>query len=726
MNLKHRKLGTFLSARGRLCAVCAASAMALTAAAPASEAIEYPPTLVKPVSDTLHGVEITDKYRWLERNDWWAVKLWSKRQNHLTRQLLDSFPERQRIVERLEHFYGRSQETYPVRYGNRTFVWRHKGLAEHRILYVYDNGLDGPGRVLLDLNERENADQYVTDVVRVSPDGSHIAHVMRRRRHWSGELQIIDTATGTEVGEPIDNVVSKCFVWENDSKSFYYLRWTPFKHGKDDDTFWCRCVYRHELGADWDDDRLVFGKNASTGDRVFFTGSTDRTHLLLYRINWESGKFNGDAYLMELGKRRPRPKPIVKGATALHHFDITDETLVCRCEHEAPFGRIFCCDLNDVSRERWELIVPQQKGPIRDMKIADGRLVVEVLEELETHLLVYSLAGEFLGEIPLPGIGCVKNAHEAPGQPGYLFWFHSLVHQPTMFRVDLDDLKPVAVRVDDYGLDCPRHVMKKVWYTSKDGTPVPMLIVHKKGLALDGDNPVILYGYGGFNIVVDPSFDPALYVWFDAGGIYAVPHLRGGGEMGRGWHEAGKGFRKQNSFDDFIAAAEYLVEHGYTRPGRLGIMGASNGGLLVGVAATERPDLFRAVLCQMPVLDMLRYHLMSDSPSIPTEYGTADDPNEFEDLRAYSPYHNVRAGVTYPATLIVSGVNDRVCDPAHARKMTALLQSTAKPGRPMLLWMDPEIGHYFADQRLRKTIELEADEFTWFMWQLGMIEEPEE
>ncbi len=725
MHLKHQGLGVSLSAREWLHAVCAVGVLALTPAAGATEAIEYPPTLVKPVVQTFHGVEVTDNYRWLERNDWWAVRLWGKRQNRVTRKLLDSFPERQRIVERLERFYGRSYEGYPVRYGDRTFVWRHDGLAEHSVLSVYDDGLDGPGRVLLDPGEWEDADDYESELAGFSPDGSYIAHVMRRRRHCAGELHVLDTATGTEVGEPIGGVVSSAFVWENDSKSFYYLRWTQFKNGKDDDTFWARCVYRHELGADRDKDRLVFGKNASPGDRVFFTGTADRTHLLLYHIDWETGEYSADIYMTELGKRRPRPKPIVKGVTAVHRFDIADGTLVCLCEHEAPFGRIFRCDLDDVSREHWELIVPQQKGPMRDMEIVDGRLVVEVLEDLETHLLVYSLAGEFLGEIPLPGIGCVSSGRLKQDEPGYLFWVHSLVHQPTILRADLDEPKPVPVHVDDYGIDCSKYVMKKVWYTSRDGTPVPMLIAHKKGLKLDGDNPVLLYGYGGFNFVVEPAFDPALYVWFDAGGIYAVPHLRGGGEMGRGWHEAGKGFRKQNSFDDFIAAAEYLIEQGYTRPRRLGIMGASNGGLLVGVAATQRPDLFRAVLCRMPILDMLRYHLMRDSHSGAAEYGTAEDPNEFEDLYAYSPYHNVRAGITYPAMLIVSSVNDRVCDPAHARKMTALLQSVAKPGRPMLLWMDPEIGHYIGDHRLRKVIELEADEFTWFMWQLGMIDGPE-
>jgi prolyl oligopeptidase len=343
---------------------------------------------------------------------------------------------------------------------------------------------------------------------------------------------------------------------------------------------------------------------------------------------------------------------------------------------------------------------------------------------MEVRLLVYSLDGRFIGKVPLPRIGCLHSVSIGLRAPEGFIMFSSLLQPWTIYRYDARRHRVTPLDRPDFGIASERYRMRRVWYTSKDGTPVPMLIVHRRGLRRDGENPVLLYGYGGFRISQEPSFNPDLFVWLDAGGVYAVANLRGGGELGRRWHEAGKGFLKQNTFDDFIAAAEYLIAEGYTNPKRLAISGASNGGLLVGAALTQRPDLFRAVVCQVPVLDMVRYHEMGGWNTGPKEYGTSEDPDEFRDLYAYSPYHRVREGVTYPAVFLQAAAQDTTVDPAHARKMAALLQTVAAPGRPVLLWVEPDAGHHTNELPKARRIGQEADRLTWLMWQLGMTEQP--
>jgi prolyl oligopeptidase len=699
--------------------ICAAALLLPGALAGASEGLEYPATKIKPVTETIHGVEITDNYRWLEDGGEWVVKVWDKRQNRLTRRMLDGLPERERIVERLTKHRQVPLSACPWRRGDDYYYWHYDGSQELPALYVRRGSYEAAPEVVLDPNEWADSDEPRCSVADVSPDGRYMAYLRRKSEHSWGTLHVRNTETGEDLDEAIEYAYASSFFWTDEGDEFYYERWYPAGKGRAGD--WRTGVFRHELGADWKKDTLVFGDGDPQDEPIWFRPTSDGTHLFFFR---RPGDETLTVSIMDLRAPEPEMRTLLEGAEDFYSFDVAGGVLYCKTDAGAPRNCICACDVREPDRANWRVLIPEQRGVIVSVTILRRQLLVELLEDMEVRLLVYSLDGRFVEKLALPRIGCLHDVSIGPDDAEGFIAFSSILHPWTVYRYETARHRLTPLEQTDFGIDLGRYKMQRVWYTSKDGTPVPMLIVHKRGLRRDGRNPVLLYGYGGFRITTDPSFDPDLFVWLDAGGVYAVANLRGGGELGRTWHEEGKGFLKQNTFDDFIAAAEYLIAEGYTNPKRLAISGASNGGLLVGAALTQRPDLFRAVVCDVPVLDMVRYHEMGGWNSGPKEYGTAEDPDEFRELYGYSPYHRVREGVTYPAVFLQAAAQDTTVDPAHARKMAALLQSVAAPGRPVLLWVEPDAGHHVNELPKARRIGQEADRLAWLMWQLDMIEPP--
>jgi len=713
--------------RARLAAACL---LFLTGIAAAAERPAYPLTKTRPVTETIHGVEITDPYRLLEEGDSWAVRLWDKRQNTLTRTMLDRLPERARILERLNTLEKIPWNSTPIPAGTRYFFWRHEGLQEHPVLYVREGSYKAEPKLVLDPNTWTDDGSQECELASISPDGRYVAYARRDRGSSRNTLYVRDVETGRDLPDTIPLVytydlvwISGMLAWQRDSRAFYYSRYCKPAPEEAEDKFAFMKVFYHVLGSDWKDDPIV---SAPDSPREYFHGAataTDYRHLFLHFVH---DPRKHDVYMMDLDAPEPEIKPLIVGLDAQFAYNIIGGTLYVLTDWKAPCRCVYTCNLSDPRPENWKVLVPEQKGIIAQGRMTKNHLPLHLFENARSALRIFSIDGALLNEISLPTIGTVGLLEGKRDGHKLFFSFTSFTYPLTTFCYDMarDELEQIDQM--DLGVDFSQYETRQVWYTSKDGTRVPMFIVHRKGLKLDGSNPVLLTGYGGFGKCVASGFSSTVAIWLETGGVCALPNLRGGGAFGHEWHRAGQCENKQNTFDDFIAAAEYLIAEGYTSPERLAIEGASNGGLLVGAALTQRPDLFRAVLCEAPVLDMIRHHKLREKQHSVDEYGSAEDPEQFKYLYAYSPYHHVQEGVAYPAVFLKTAADDTVANPAHARKMTARLQAATSSDRPILLYVAPEGGHGGANLPLNKRLEAEADDYTWLMWQLGMIPDPDE
>jgi len=429
-----------------------------------------------------------------------------------------------------------------------------------------------------------------------------------------------------------------------------------------------------------------------------------------------------DLYVREAAEEQLTPVAVGKNARFIG--ESLGNRLFVLTNYEAPRYRIFVTDVNDPAESNWKDVVPQQEGVIQEFKIVGGKLVVHVMANVHSRLFIHEPDGTLVREIELPTLGSVRGITGRPEHTDLFFSFASFAYPDVTYRYDLASGELEVLDRMELDVDLDEFVTRQVWFRSRDGTRVPMFVVHKKGIKLDGNNPTVLSAYGGFGISIRPGFRPRIIPWLRRGGVFAVANIRGGGEFGRAWHLAGRRERKQTVFDDMIAAAEKLIADGYTRPERLGASGGSNGGLLMGAMMTQRPDLFKAMVCGVPLLDMVRYHLSTIARFWIPEYGSAEDEEEFEYLYAYSPYHRVKAGTHYPAVLFRTGEFDTRVDPMHARKMTALLQASTGSEAPILLWVETKTGHG-TGKPVSKRVAEDVDYWTFFMWQLGMLDDDE-
>ncbi|MEM0984088.1 MAG: prolyl oligopeptidase family serine peptidase [Planctomycetota bacterium] len=706
-----------------------------------------PQTAQRPVTDVLHGEELTDPYRWLEGDNsdpavmgkpTEEVGAWTDLQNAYTRRVLDGLPGRAKLEARMAELMEVGSVGTPTWAGERIFYTKRSGRQAQSLLYVRD-GLEGPERVLLDPFEVDASGLTSLDWYEPSPGGDLVAFGMSYAGDENSTLYVMDTATGEWLADVIPGKTSIAG-WMPDGESFFYSRLEDV-----DDAYSSETRY-HELGRYWKQDPVVvrqrdvgsiyagLGKTESELEDLrttwgpFASPSEDGRWLT---VGYSTGTSSLDLWVADLGMwmrtGELRKHPVLLGEEGRHSLAMLGDVGYLQTYVGAPNGKIVMIDpARPGDREAWETVVPHRAdATITGMQLARGVLVVTLLKDASTTIELYSTAGARLGELELPGIGTAGVSATVDRTEAFLT-YTSFDTPSTIYSIDLADMgssREVWNQLD-VPVDGSDLVVNRVKYTSKDGTEVGMFVVHKRGISLDGNNPTLLYGYGGFNISMRPSFGATLFPWLEAGGVYAVANLRGGGEKGLAWHRAGQLDRKQNVFDDFIAAGEWLIDNGYTRPEKLAIRGGSNGGLLTGAAVTQRPDLFAAAIVAVPLLDMLRYQDFLMARFWVPEYGSAERAEQYPFLKAYSPYHNIEPGTQYPATLITAGENDTRVHPMHARKMAAAMQAStsADPETdPVLLWVDREGGHGGGkplEARIRETV----DQYLFVMWQTGLVD----
>lgn len=691
-----------------------------------------PPTEREVVVDNYHGTGIEDLYRWLEGSaglpegasdsDKKAVddrvSKWTDAQNAYTRSVLDKLPGRDRLTKRVSELMNIESIGAPASAG-RNYFNTIRGVGQNQpVLYVRE-GLEGTPRALLDPNALDSKGLISLDFWVPSQDGTLLAFGLSKAGDEIPSLYVMDVATGRWHAEEIPNDAGGV-TWLPDNSGFFY------QNRRERENAYSAQIKFHALGTHHRQDPILFEQYSETWGPYAGVSRDGRWLIFGY---WQSTKSN-DLWVVDADHFRRTgqqlKKDIAIGKDGTFGGNINGDILYMQTTWNAPNGAVYMVDLNQPEEKNWKLIIPERKDmTLNGVSLARGYLVANYGYKATTRLEKFDLHGTSLGEIKLPGIGTAGVVTNDDRTEAFLT-YTSFNEPPSIYRFDLADpshamtlwarpeipVDPSIVQVD------------QVTYTSKDGTPVTMFIVHKKGLKLDGNNPTLLYGYGGFDISMTPSFSRTLFPFFEEGGVYAVANLRGGGEYGASWHEAGMLDRKQNVFDDCIAAAEWLIANKYTNKEKLAVAGGSNGGLLTGAMITQRPDLFKAVICDVPLLDMLRYQNFLMARYWVPEYGTSEKPEEFEFLRKYSPYQQVKSDVTYPAILLTAGENDARVHPLHARKMAAALQNipTADANsRPTLLWVDRQAGHG-AGKPLSAQIQEIVDERIFIMWQLGMLE----
>ncbi|MCS6975938.1 MAG: prolyl oligopeptidase family serine peptidase [Gemmatales bacterium] len=683
----------------------------------------YPPSPSRPVVEELHGERIEDPYRWLEDGESEEVKEWTARQNAFTEAFLSKLPGREKIRERLDQLLRIGRISVAVPAGGRYFYTKRTGTQNQPILYVRE-GLDGPDRILLDPNQLSEDGTIALDWWYVSDDGKKLAYGLSQSGSEESVLHVRDVDTGRDLPDRIEGTRACSVAWTPDATGFYYTRYPrlnePIREkgqtrpASKEDTHYYRHVFFHKLGTDPTADPKVFGEGRDKEDWPNVDLSPDGKWLV---VTVEQGWSKSEVYLRPTEPADAAFVPVVEGVEALFSPLIRNNVLFIRTNHEAPRYRLFRVDPRRPGRENWVEIIPQGPDVLDGVAVVRDRLVGLYMVNASSRLRLFDLQGKMLQEIPLPTLGTVSGLGAQWNGNEFFYDFNSFTVPPSVYRYDLDTNSAKLWQQVQSDIDTSLYEVKQVRYRSKDGTPITMFLAHKKGLRLSGNNPTLLTGYGGFNISETPFFGASLFLFLERGGVLALPNLRGGGEYGEEWHQAGMLDRKQNVFDDFQAAARWLIAEKYTRPERLAIMGGSNGGLLMGAMLTQCPELFRAVVCQVPLLDMLRYHRFRIARLWIPEYGDPDDPKAFRWLRAYSPYHNVKPGVPYPATLFTAAESDTRVDPLHARKMTALLQAATSSDQPILLRLETKAGHGAGKPRSKVLDEL-TDTWTFLFWAL--------
>ena len=604
------------------------------------------------VEEAVSGHKIRDAYRWLEDGDSAETQAFVREQLGYARSVLDGIAGREQIRQRLTELLSIGTLGTPQVAGKFYFYSRREGRQNQPILYLRE-GVQGSDRVLLDPNRLAADGTIAVDWWYPSHDGKYLAYGLSSGGSEMSTLQVMETASGKLMADSIERTRAASLAWKRDNSGFYYTRYPAKGEVPAGEEVYHRRVFYHALGTDAGGDRLIFGEGRNPEDWPNVDLSEDDRWLL---ITVEQGWTRTELYLMDLAAGTP-VKRITDGRDFLYRGEIFQGELYIISNEDAPRSRVFRGRADQPEREFWREIVPQTDAVLQNIDIIHGELVALYERNATSEIKLFRTDGTFLADVKLPGLGSVTGLGGEWDSEEMFFGFQSFTVPATVYRIDLSHSKTAKVgvpelwaRIDAPSIDPADYEVKQVWYGSKDGTRVPMFLFHKKGLALNGSNPTLLTGYGGFNISLTPTFTGDRYLWLERGGVFAVANLRGGAEFGEEWHRAGMLEKKQNVFDDFIAAGEYLIAQEYTDKEHLAIRGGSNGGLLMGAALTQRPDLFRAVVCQVPLLDMLRYQNFQIAKLWIPEYGSADDPQQFEWLYAYSPYHHVKAGTEYPAS----------------------------------------------------------------------------
>ena len=638
-----------------------------------------PATRKDNVTETIQGVSITDPYRWLEDQNSPETRAWIQSQNEYSRAIFSQQPGREELRRRFTELYKIDSIGSPTERGGRYFFSKRLAAQDLGVIYVR-KGLQGKDEALVDPHSMSADHTTSVGLLKVAKDGRTIVYSVRQGGEDETTPHFLDVETRQELAEHLPKAHYISFEMLPDQSGVYYS--TLSKKGS--------VVYFHPKGGDPGADQAVFCQDRSP-DVVCGVDISENGRYLLIQAGHGSSNDRTEIYVQDLAQHG-KLVPIVSGIDASFNGEIAGDRLFLYTNWKAPKSRVLAVDLNHPAQENWKEVIPEGEFALDGVNFIGGKIFANYTRNAATQIKVFDGQGKYLRDVSLPALGSGGIYGRWESSEAWL-GFSSFHIPPTSYRYDADkdtrtvwaELK-VPVKSDDFEL-------KQVWYESKDKTKVPMFLLHRKGIKLDGSHPVYLTGYGGFRANMTPSFSGRAVVWAEHDGVFALPNLRGGAEFGEAWHEAGMLAKKQNVFDDFIGAGEWLIKNGYTSPAHLAISGGSNGGLLVGAAVTQRPDLFGAVMCSFPLLDMLRYQKFLIAQLWVPEYGSSDDPKQFPILYAYSPYHRVKAGTKYPAVLFVTGDADTRVDPLHARKMTALMQAANGSDRPIMLDYELKSGH---------------------------------
>ena len=702
-----------------LAAVYAAEGSSSSSAAPAVSTQGPPLAEPKPLAETLHGTRIVDNYRWLEDGKNPETQKWVEAEMSYTRAVLDPLPGREQIHKRLTELLTIGNIDVPQIGGKYYFYTRRDGMQNQPVLYVRQ-GLNGQDRVLVDANQLAADGTIALDWFEPSEHGKYVAYGTSPSGSEMSTLHIIETKTGKLLPDTLERTRAASIAWKLDNSGFYYTRYPKKGDVAEGQEMYNRHVFYHELGSDPADDPPIFGEGRDAEDWPNVTLSNDGRWLL---IQVEQGWTKTELFLVDLKSDKPASR-VTTGKNFLYGGQVFDGKLFITTNEDAPRYRVFVTDTTNFDRENWKEIIPQTDAVLQGTGVFGGKLFAQYEQNASSQVKLFDLEGKKISDLALPTIGTVFGSGGKWDSDELFYGFQSFTVAPSIYHYDLKDgSTSLWAKVDAPSIDPAAYEVQQEWYHSKDSTRVPMFVVHKKGLKKDGRNPTLVTAYGGFNVSLTPTFSRTAYLWMEHGGVYAVANLRGGAEFGEDWHRAGMLDKKQNVFDDMIAAAEHLIAEKYTDKNHLAAQGGSNGGLLMGAMITQRPDLFRAVVCQVPLLDMLHYQDFQIAKLWIPEYGSAENAEQFKWLHAYSPYHHVKPGAEYPAILFMTADTDTRVDPMHAKKMAALMQAEAKNGnsrdRPILLRIETKAGHG-AGKPVTKQIEEFTDVYSFLFWQLGV------
>ena len=666
-----------------------------------------PATLTDTIVEDYFGTKVADPYRWLEDQNSPETRAWIEKENAYTDSILTQLPGRESLRAQLGALLKVDAMGTPTERGGRYF-FSHRAAADDQAKLYVRQGAAGKDEVLIDPLPLSPDHSASAGLDAVSSDGALVAYSIRQGGADETTPHLFDVNSRHQLADQLPHARYSGFDFTKDAKSLFYTYQTP--QGPR--------VFRHSIGTDAEKDPMVWGQGIGP-EKIIVTGITDDGKYLVISVLYGASADRSDVYLADLTEKDFNVRPIVTDINARFIGDEGGGILYLQTNWNAPNSKVIAVDLSKPERESWKTIVPESDVPMENMALAGGKICVSYTKNATSLLRVFDPDGKFVRDVNLPTLGSASSLLGRWSSNESFFLFNSYFVPPTIVRYDVATGAQSAWWRSAAPVDSDKFTMQQVWYTSKDGTRVPMFLAHKKGLKLDGSNPAYMTAYGGFNVSVEPGFSAEAVAWMERGGVFAEPNLRGGGEFGENWHKAGMLEKKQNVFDDFFAAAEWLIANHYTSASKLVAEGRSNGGLLMGAAMTQRPDLFTAIICGYPLLDMLRYQNFLVARYWMPEYGSSENEAQFKFLYAYSPYQHVKKGAKYPGILFVSGDSDTRVAPLHARKMTALMQADAAPGRPILLKYDTKAGHSGGEPVTKRIGDI-TDELSFLFWQLGV------
>ena len=682
---------------------------------PQQKKLTYPKAEKVDTVDVYFGTEVADPYRWLENDTSAATAAWVEAENKVTNEYLAQIPFRKQLLERLTNLANYEKIGAPFKKHGKYYFYKNDGLQNQSVLYVQDS-LEGEPRVFLDPNKLSDDGTVALTGLSFSHDGKYAAYTISRSGSDWTEIYVLDTATGQLLDDHIEWAKFTGAAWQGDG--FYYSAYdAPVKGKEFSNVNENHKVYYHKIGTPQTEDKLIY-QNPAYPKRFYYTGTSEDERILFV---YESGAGRGNnLFIKDLKKANA---PFIQLTTDFDYqyspIEVIDNNVYIFTNYGAPKNRIMVADINNPKLENWKELIPEMESVLSSAEVIGGKLFLTYDKDASNHAYVYSQKGEHMHEIKLPSLGSVGFSGTKDDKECF-FVFTSFTTPGTIYKYDMDKNSYELYRAPKVGFNSDDFVTEQAFFPSKDGIMIPMFLTYKKDLERNGNNPVFLYGYGGFGISLNPGFTTSRIPFLENGGIYAQVNLRGGSEYGEEWHIAGTKMQKQNVFNDFISAAEYLINNKYTNPDKIAIVGGSNGGLLVGACMTQRPDLFKVAIPQVGVMDMLRYHKFTIGWNWASDYGTSEDSQEmFEYLKGYSPLHNLKPGTKYPATMVTTADHDDRVVPAHSFKFAATLQECNDGTNPTIIRIDSKAGHG-AGKPMAKVLEEQADIYGFIMYNLKM------